>query len=71
MTLRDAQQNSTYIVEEVTGTDKIKNFLFTLGCYEDCEITVITRLSGNIIVNIKDGRYAIDDNIAKNILLYD
>ena len=71
MTLKDAQQNHTYIVEEVTGNEKVRDFLFTLGCYEDCEITVITRLSGNFIVNIKDGRYAIDESIASNVVLYD
>ena len=71
MTLKDAGQGQTYIVDEVIGSDKIKDFLFTLGCYEDCEITVITRLSGNIIVNIKDGRYAIDNSIAENVILFD
>lgn len=71
MTLKEALVNCTYIVESVSGADKAKDFLFTLGCYDDCEITVISKLGGNIIINIKDGRYAIDENIASNIILYD
>ena len=71
MTLAQAEVNNTYLVMDVTGSEKIKSFLFTLGCYEDCDITLISKLGDNLIVNIKDGRYAIDQKIAKSIVLYD
>ncbi len=71
MTLLDAHVNSTYIIEKIDGGEKIKDFLFTLGCFEDEEITVISNLGSNIIVNIKDGRYAIDLQVAQSIFLYD
>lgn len=71
MTLNQADMHTTYTVKEVNGTDKIKSFLLTLGCYEGTDITVISKLGGNIIVNIKDGRYALDESICKNIVVED
>jgi ferrous iron transport protein A len=56
-------------VERIEGKDKIKKFLFSLGCYEGEEITLISILAGNYVVNIKDSRYAIDEAMAKNIIL--
>ncbi len=70
MTLSQSQANTTYKVKEIVTKDKIKTFLLTLGCYENTELTVISKLSGTVVVNIKDGRYAVDEKIAKNILLY-
>ncbi len=71
MTLADAEVNNTYIVMRVDGSEKIKRFLVTLGCYEDSDITLISKLGENYVINIKDGRYAIDQQIAESIYLYD
>lgn len=69
MLLSKAKMGQTFIVKEVTGNDKIVKFLFTLGCHSGEEITVISKLAGNYIVNIKDSRYAIDAAMAKSIIL--
>lgn len=69
MTLNTAQLNETYIVKDIQANDKIKNFLLTLGCYEGTEITILSKLGGNLIVNIKDGRYALDEAICKTIIV--
>lgn len=67
MSLNKAKVGQTLTVKEVKGKDKIIKFLFTLGCYEGEKITVISKLAGNYIVNIKDSRYAIDERMAKAI----
>jgi ferrous iron transport protein A len=56
-------------IKNVSGNEKIRKFLFTLGCSEGEEITLISVLAGNYIVNVKDSRYAIDRNMAKAIEL--
>lgn len=56
-------------IKTVSGNDKIRNFLFSLGCSEGEEITLISVLAGNYIINIKDSRYAIDKRMAKAIEL--
>jgi ferrous iron transport protein A len=69
MLLSKARIGETYKIKEVEGREKLKKFLFTLGCYEGEEITLISKLAGNYVVNIKDSRYAIDEKMAKSIEL--
>lgn len=69
MLLSKAVIGQTFNIKQVEGTEKIKNFLFTLGCFEGEEITLISKLAGNYIVNIKDSRYALDEKMAKSIVL--
>lgn len=67
MLLSKAKVGQTFNIKKVTGKEKVRKFLFTLGCSEGEEITLISKLAGNYIVNIKDGRYAIDEKMAKSI----
>ena len=70
MTLKDAQEGIEYIVEALeTGDEEVDAFLFSLGCYAGEPITVISHINGGCIVSIKDGRYAIDNNLANAILI--
>lgn len=68
--LKEAKTDTQYIIKDINSDDlELKNFLFTLGCYEGEEITLISKLAGNFVINIKDARYSIDDELAKAILL--
>ena len=67
MTLAKGKIGSKFKISEVAGKDKNKNFLFTLGCFEGEDITLISKLAGNFVVNLKDSRYAIDESLAKTI----
>ena len=68
MTLLNAEEGREYIIEEiVTDDEEMDEFLFSLGCYKGETITVISRLKGGLIVSIKDGRYSIDNQLARAI----
>ena len=67
MMLVQAKVGQKAIVQEITGSDKLKKFLFSLGCSEGQEIALISILAGNYIINIKDSRYAIDRKMAEII----
>jgi len=71
MLLSKVKIGQTRSIIKVDGKDKIKNFLFTLGCSEGEEITLISILAGNYIVNIRESRFAIDESMAKSIVLAD
>ena len=71
MLLSKAKMGETFMVKQVEGKEKVKKFLFTLGCFEGEEITLISKLAGNYIVIIKDSRYAIDESMAKVIVVED
>lgn len=68
MNLLDANVGEEYIVKDiVTDDEELEAFLFSLGCYSGEPITVVSRLKGGCTVSIKDGRYNIDNELAKAI----
>ena len=70
MNLWEAQEGIEYVIKDVLVDDEeVEAFLFTLGCYAGEPITVVFRISGGCVVSIKDGRYSIDKNVAKVILV--
>lgn len=56
-------------VIRVTGKDETRKFLANLGFVEGSEVTVVSVISGNLIVNIKDTRVAIDRSMANRIMV--
>ena len=71
MTLLTAQEGKEYIVQRIeTDDEELNAFLFSLGCYSGEPITVISRRWGSCTVSIKDGRYNIDNQLAKAIVVY-
>ncbi|HAE41990.1 MAG TPA: ferrous iron transport protein A [Clostridiales bacterium] len=67
MMLAQAKAGQKAIIQEITGNEKLKRFLFSLGCSEGQEIALISILAGNYIINVKDSRYAIDRKMAEII----
>ncbi len=54
---------------KISGKDETKRFLENLGFVEGSEISVVSELAGNIIVNVKDTRVAIDKIMANRIMV--
>lgn len=57
----------TYTIVNIIGNKETSDFLFNLGCSVGEEITIISKIASNYIINIKDGRYGIDEKMAKLI----
>lgn len=56
-------------IVKIGGRDKTKRFLESLGFVEGAEVYVISELGGNMIVNVKDSRVAIDKDLARCIMV--
>lgn len=68
--LTHAGSNQPCVIREIRAEEKgIKEFLFTLGCFEGETVTVISTLADNYIIHVKDARYSIDADLAKAILI--
>lgn len=66
--LSDGKLNKTYVVDKIqVEQDDMREFLFSLGCYPGEKITIISKLASNLIINVKDARYSIDQDLAKAI----
>ena len=68
--LAKAQINREYIIKEVkTNDEELESFLFTLGCYEGENVTVLSVLGENYVISVKDARYSIDKDLAEAIII--
>jgi len=56
-------------IKKINGKDDTRKFLKNLGFVEGADITVVSELSGNMIINIKDSRVAIDRSMANRIIV--
>ena len=54
------QSGETGKIKRISGAEDTRRFLAGLGFVEDADITVISQFDGNLIVNIKDSRVAVN-----------
>lgn len=70
MTLKNAQEGTEYIIQQIeTDDEELNAFLFSLGCYSGEPITVVSHLKNSCVVSVKDGRYNIDHQLAEAIVV--
>lgn len=56
-------------IERITGRDDVKNHLAKLGLVAGKSVSVVSRLNGNIILSVGEGRIALDKALACRILV--
>ena len=69
MPLTMAASGEINTVKRIQGKDETKRFLESLGFVEGGEVQVISEISGNLIVNVKDSRVAIGKDMAGRIMI--
>lgn len=69
MTLSMAPKDQKLMVHKITGRDDVRRFLANLGFVEGAQVYVVSELNGNIIINIKETRVAIDKTLSNRILV--
>ncbi len=69
MPLTFAELNEELIVKEINLGINLRKHLENLGLNIGTEIKILTKLAGNVIVQIKDSRVAISKDVANNIIV--
>ena len=69
MPIAVAPMNRPVRVVKILAEEKIKKHLENLGITIDSEITVLSTSGGSIICKVKDGRLALDRELAMKILI--
>ncbi|SHK78650.1 ferrous iron transport protein A [Clostridium cavendishii DSM 21758] len=69
MTLSMAKAGEKNYIKKITGRDNTRQFLERLGFVEGEGVIVISELAGNLIINVKDTRIAIDKSMANRIIV--
>ena len=62
-----ASSGEKILVKKITGKDDTRHHLNELGLVEGDTITVIQNNNGNLILQVKDGRIALDEKLAMRI----
>ena len=57
------------IIKKIGGKEEVRSFLEKLGFVVGGEVTVISEIAGNMIVNVKGARVAIGKDMANMILV--
>jgi ferrous iron transport protein A len=69
MPLTLAAVNQPQLIKRVGGKPETRQFLENLGFVPGALVTVISEISGNLIVKVKDSRIAISKEMAAKILV--
>lgn len=56
-------------IRKITGKDEVRAHLAELGFVENAVVTVVSALAGNLILQVKDSRVALDAALAGRILI--
>ncbi len=64
-----ADRGEEQIIKKIGGNDDTKRHLENLGFTVGGTVTIINSLNGNVIVKVKESRIAIDENLARRIMV--
>ncbi len=64
--VRTGEENT---IKKVGGKEETRKFLENLGFVTGSVVTVVSEISGNMIVNVKNSRVAIGKDMANKIMV--
>ena len=69
MPLTMARAGDTVTIRKVTGRDELRQHLAELGFVVDSAVTVVSEIAGNLILQVKESRIALDKSMANRIMI--
>ena len=69
MPLAMAKPGENLTIRKITGKDEVRRHLAELGFVVDGGVTVVSGIGGNLIVQVKDSRVALDKAMANRIMI--
>lgn len=69
MPLSMAKAGETVTICKITGKDEVRLHLAELGFVVDSQVTIVNEIAGNLIVQVKESRLALDKTMANRIMV--
>ena len=69
MPLTMAKKGELNKIIKIGGKDETRRFLESLGFVVGGEVTVVSDIGGNMILNVKDSRVALGKDMARRIMI--
>ena len=67
MPLIFAKEGETVKIRRISGKDDVRQHLAELGFVMDAEVLIVSHMEGNLIVQVKGSRIALDKSMAQRI----
>ena len=69
MPLTMAKAGDTVTIQKITGKDEVRQHLAELGLVVGETVTIVSEISGNLIIQVKEARIALDKTLAMRIIV--
>lgn len=64
-----AEKEKPQIIKKIGGSEEVKRHLENLGFNVGGTVAVVNSLAGNVIVRVKEARIAINEDLARKIMV--
>ena len=69
MPLTMSKAGDTGTIQKITGKDEVRQHLAELGFVVGETVTIVSEISGNLIIQVKEARIALDKTLAMRIIV--
>jgi ferrous iron transport protein A len=64
-----ANPEEQFLIKKINGNEEVRRFLENLGFVAGSQVSVVSKIGGNLIVQILDSRIAISREMAQKIIV--
>ena len=64
-----ADTGKELVIKKVGGSSEVKKHLEDLGLIAGSTVSVVSTFGGNVIINVKNSRIAVNSDMAKKIMV--
>ncbi|KAK2242736.1 iron transporter FeoA [Clostridioides difficile] len=57
------------VIKKISGSDKTRAFLNSIGFVVGTNVKIVSKIDGNLIIDVKDTRVALDKKMASRIII--
>ena len=69
MPLSMVSDGEELLIKKISGKEEVRRFLENLGFVAGAQVLLISKIGGNVIVQIRDSRVAISKEMAQKIIV--
>ncbi len=69
MPLSMVSDGESFLIKKIMGKEEVRRFLENLGFVAGAQVSLVSKIGGNVIVQIKESRVAISKEMAQKIIV--
>lgn len=69
MPITMAKTGENVVIKKITGKDDVRMHLAEMGFVVDSEVKIVNEIAGNLILQVKESRIALDKSMAMRIMI--